>query len=37
LEDSFVFSDGMAFWSKDSGITDENILELGLLRIKRKK
>jgi hypothetical protein len=36
LEDSFVYSEGMAFWSKESLINEENSIELGLLRIRRK-
>ena len=35
VEDSFVFSEGMAFWSKESHFNDENIIELGLLRIQK--
>ncbi len=34
LEDSFLFSEGMGFWVKDTHLTEENILEIGVLEVK---
>lgn len=36
LEDSFMFSEGMAFWSKDEYIEKENVIVLGILKVNVK-
>lgn len=37
LEDSFMFSEGMAFWSKDQFIKNENVPVLGILKVNIRK
>ena len=34
LEDSFLFSNGMGFWIKDTFVEDERILKIGVLKLK---
>ena len=36
LEDSFMFSEGMAFWSKDEYIEKENVIVLRILKVNDK-
>jgi hypothetical protein len=34
LEDSFMFSEGLAFWSKDQFIENEEVINLGILKFR---
>lgn len=34
LEDSFLFSNGLGFWIKDTFVEDERILKIGVLKLK---